>query len=153
MHDAIHAPIAPDVVHARALLFRDLLRGLNIQHITFSIVKRHRFGFEQGDGEAAGLEDGNDLLHDVGGFAAGLAARDVGFKTGVGAMGFRGHVDGEIVCSVGSGWSGDDAVGTETAWSEEEGVNATVRVFGRWVDGGEPGSFGYDGAKGVAFCC
>lgn len=48
--------------------------------------------------------------------------------------------------------SGNDAIGGESTWCEEIGVNASVWVLRGRINLGEATGVGYDGGEGMTFC-
>lgn len=84
--NAIDTSVAGDVVHVLVLLD-------SCSAVTVFVG----LSFEDGDAEATGLEDVDNLHDDVVSLTPGLASRDVGLEGCVGALGLGGDVDGEVV--------------------------------------------------------
>ena len=66
MNDAVDAAISRDRLDALALL-----------HVLTGEFIGRRLGLEEGDAEATGLEDADDMLDDIGRLATALASGDV----------------------------------------------------------------------------
>lgn len=137
-NEIVIVKVVNDAVLATVTLDRvDTLVGIRsnvliIRELVLSLKQRH--------GEAAGLEDVDDMLNDVRGCASILAARDIGLERGVRAYGFGGDMHGPVVggldtavLGIGSG-SRDDAVGRVAAGREQVGIDASIRVGRSRVD-------------------
>ena len=129
VHDALHAPVALDIVHSGAPCSLPLLEHLRPGYTFFvGIVLRHLRGFKQRDGEPPGLENGNGLLDDFGSLETILPARHVGLERRIAAIGFGRHVNREVMSCASALWRRNDSIGREAARREQIGVNPSVGI-------------------------
>jgi hypothetical protein len=140
MYNTINTLVTSNLIHVLVLL-------VSCSAVTVFV----RLGFESGDAEAAGLEDGDDLNDDIMRLAAGLVGGHVGLETGVGALRLGCDVDGKVVGGSRVSSRRNDTIGRETAGSEEVGIYLGLGILGDGVDGGQSASFRDNRAQSVAF--